>query len=83
MELKTGQELRTTKPEDLAIRAPLPIFHFLRSSDVAYAVSTFPNSSQIPARNRARLRRMAEHGNLKPFELCLEPSTIPPLRKRV
>ena len=56
---------------DLAIRAPLPTFHFLRSADVQAAAATFAGTEEIPARNRSRLHALARKKQLGSFEACL------------
>ncbi|CAL1134078.1 unnamed protein product [Cladocopium goreaui] len=43
-------------PADFTIRAPFPTVHLLREADVMKAVTSYPDTAQIPARNKAKLR---------------------------
>ena len=61
----------------LAIRAPLPIFHFLRSSDVQAAAEAFVGVECIPATNRKRLFALAQREQLSNFVACLGAASMP------
>merc|ERR1719353_879663 len=41
---------------DYALRAPFPTVHLLREADMLDAVRAYPKASQIPSRNKRRLR---------------------------
>jgi len=62
-----------TEPEDAenyTNRSPCPLLHILRESDVEHAVTTHPNSDDIPAANIAKLRAMGK-ASLKSLFLSL------------
>ncbi|CAE7671464.1 unnamed protein product [Symbiodinium sp. CCMP2456] len=50
---------------DFTIRAPFPTIHLLREADVMKAVQTYPDTGEIPVRNKAKLRDQG-------LELCQE-----------
>ena len=47
-----------TSVENYTNRSPYPMIHLLREVSVSEAVSSFPDTQQIPARNMARLRKL-------------------------
>jgi len=54
-----------TEPTDVTNytnRAPTPIVHLLRETDVEAAVDSYPDPEEIPGRNMARLRALGLEG---------------------
>eukprot|EP00937_MAST-01D_sp_MAST-1D-sp2_P003684 g3684.t1 len=71
----SAEHLHGADPADLAIRAPLPTFHLLRTRDVvakAGGAGAVP-ALGIPERNRRKLRALAQRDELRDFEQCLLP----------
>ena len=69
----------TPVPADLAIRAPMPVLHFLRTPDVTAAVEAFAptaGAESIPQRNKRRIEALVRRGRLADFEQCLGQSSL-------
>ncbi|CAJ1437540.1 unnamed protein product [Effrenium voratum] len=62
-------------PEDAAdfsIRAPFPVVHLLREMDVMKAVASYPAAEEIPARNKAKLRKQGLSLCQARLDACIE-----------
>jgi len=55
---------------DYSIRAPHPTVHILREADVLAAVQSYPAASDIPGRNRCRLRGQGVNTCASRLQMC-------------
>ncbi|CAJ1339498.1 unnamed protein product [Effrenium voratum] len=66
------EELLQIDAADFSIRAPFPVVHLLREMDVMKAVASYPAAEEIPARNKAKLRKQGLSLCQARLDACIE-----------